>query len=251
MEQSTGAIAIIPARYGSSRFPGKPLAQAGGKPLIQHVVETAQQARTIERVLVATDDHRIADAVTAFGGEAMLTGEHPNGTARLAEVAQRLDLAPDQIIVNLQGDEPELPPSTIDQLVATIERDTAAPMATLASPFAANEDPADPNIVKLVTSQHGRALYFSRSLIPCDRDAEMHHSPLKHPGMYAYRRWFLLRYVQLEPTPLEQAEKLEQLRALEHGYPIAVACVTINHHGIDTPEQHEAFAQRLADQPQP
>jgi len=239
------AIAIIPARYGSSRFPGKLLVDRTGKPLIQHVVEAAKQAKAIERVIVATDDQRIVQAVEGFGGEAMLTAEHPNGTARLAEAAARLKVDAEQIIVNVQGDEPELPPEVIDQLIDKIDRDPEAPMATLASPFAADEDPSNPNIVKLVASRQGRAMYFSRSLIPLDRDGEGQHQLLKHPGLYAYRRWFLLRYVQLESTPLEQTEKLEQLRALEHGYPITIAHVTVSHHGIDTPEQYEAFVQRL------
>jgi 3-deoxy-manno-octulosonate cytidylyltransferase (CMP-KDO synthetase) len=240
------AIAVIPARYGSSRFPGKPLADRTGKPLIQHVVECVRQARAIERAIVATDDDRIAEAVTGFGGEAMLTAaEHPNGTARIAEVAERLGGADEQIIVNVQGDEPELPPGIIDELVAALAGDSDAPMATLASPFAAGEDPADPNIVKLVVDQHSRALYFSRALIPHDRDGDAAHQPLKHPGLYAYRRWFLPRYVALAQTPLEQCERLEQLRALEHGYAIAVAHTRLDHHGIDTPEQYEAFVQRF------
>jgi 3-deoxy-manno-octulosonate cytidylyltransferase (CMP-KDO synthetase) len=238
------AIAIIPARYGSSRFPGKPLADRTGRPLIQHVVEAVGQASGVERVIVATDDQQIRDAVGAFGGEAMLTGEHANGTARIAEVAERLGLGADQLIVNVQGDEPELPPAVVNRLVETAEGDPAAPMATLASPFAVGEDPADPNIVKVVTAQHGRALYFSRALIPHDRDGQGAGGPLKHPGLYVYRRWFLQRYASLPATPLEQIEKLEQLRALEHGYPIAVAHVTIDHHGIDTPQQYEAFVAR-------
>ena len=152
-----------------------------------------------------------------------------------------------EIILNVQGDEPEIEPRVIDELVAGLQADPQAPMATLASDFAADEDPANPNIVKLVITHgpHPRALYFSRSLIPFDRDRRG-IKPLKHPGLYAYRRDFLLHYVTLPPTPLEQAEQLEQLRALEHGFPIAVVRTTVRHHGIDTPEQYEEFVRRCA-----
>lgn len=242
-------IAIIPARFASTRFPGKPLADETGKPLIQHVVEQAQKTRSVQRVIVATDDARIEQAVQRFGGDVVMTGEHPNGTSRLAEVVEQLpdDQQPD-IIVNVQGDEPEIEPALIDAAVEVLQRDPEAGMSTLASPFAADEDPADPNIVKVVVSQSDRAMYFSRALIPHVRDAgdavESSHEPLKHPGLYAYRRDFLLRYVSLSPTPLEQLEKLEQLRVLEHGYAIAVARVDAQHHGIDTPEQYAEFVVR-------
>ena len=251
------AIAIIPARYASTRLPGKPLLDRTGKPLIQHVVERVQQAQRIARTLVATDDRRIFDAVCAFGGEAVMThADHPNGTARIAEAVEQItpqstaDDVP-ELIVNVQGDEPEIEPALIDRLVEGLAADPDAPMATLASPFAPDEDPRDPNIVKLVVDQRSRALYFSRSLIPFDRDHEQRLTPLKHPGMYAYRRDFLLRYVTLAPTPLEECEKLEQLRALEHGHAIAVIHADVRHHGIDTPEQYEAFVQRcVAEQQQ-
>jgi len=247
----TPALAVIPARFASTRFPGKPLADRTGKPLIQHVVEQVRKAQRIGRILVATDDERIRDAVLAFGGEAVMTrADHPNGTSRIAEALSRLRLS-DPIIVNVQGDEPDIEPAVIDQLVVGLESDPDAPMATLASPFADDEDPADPNIVKLVTAQVNgrlRALYFSRSLIPFIRDNQTSspqpHAYHKHPGLYAYRRDFLLHYVTLAPTPLEQAEQLEQLRALEHGYPIAIVPTTVRHHGIDTPQQYEAFVAR-------
>ena len=183
-----------------------------------------------------------------------MTGEHPNGACRIAEVVRNLPGGDDDIILNIQGDEPETPPALIDALIDALRRDPdvsglpGAPMATLASSFADDEDPADPNIVKLVVSQHNRALYFSRSLIPFVRDpAEVEDRKsvvLKHPGLYAYRRWFLLKYVTLPATPLEQLEKLEQLRVLEHGYSIAVARVDVRHHGIDTPEQYAEFVRR-------
>jgi len=252
------ATAIIPARFGSTRFPGKPLADKTGKPLIQHVVEQVRKAQSVQRIVVATDDPRIFDAVHAFDGEAVMTrADHPNGTSRIAEAVQLLETsslksqAPGgNIILNVQGDEPEIEPTVIDQLVTGLANDPDAPMATLASPFADDEDPNDPNIVKLIIDQLGHALYFSRSLIPHHRDIPTsalttHNSQLlKHPGLYAYRRDFLLKYVTLPPTPLEEAEKLEQLRALEHGYKIAVIQTTVRHHGIDTPEQYEAFVQR-------
>lgn len=237
-------VAVIPARYQSSRFPGKPLAKETGKLLVQHVVNQVKQAQSIDLALVATDDERIFDAVTAFGGQAVMTAaDHPNGTSRIAEVVQGLPEDYD-IIVNVQGDEPEIEPELIDRLVEGLLADPAAPMATLASEFAADEDPADPNIVKLVLNQKNQAMYFSRSLIPFDRD-KRGHTPLKHPGMYAYRRAFLLQYVQLPVSPLEQLEQLEQLRALENGYPIAVVKAVVRHHGIDTPQQYAAFVKRV------
>ncbi len=238
------ATAIIPARYGSTRFPGKPLADHTGKPLIRHVVEAVGGSRLIGQVIVATDDRRIFEAVVGFGARAVMTrSDHPNGTCRVAEAAGQLGLRDGDIVVNVQGDEPEIEHDVIDTLVDRIAADSEAPMATLASKFAEDEDPADPNIVKIVLDGRGRALYFSRSLIPFDRDSRG-HVPLKHPGLYAYRADFLPTYVALPPTPLEQAEQLEQLRALEHGYPIAVAVTTVRHHGIDTLGQYEAFVAR-------
>lgn len=235
--------AVIPARYQSTRFPGKPLASETGKTLIEHVVLQVIKAKKIDKVLVATDDQRIFDAVKAFGGEPVMTDEaHPNGTSRIAQAIEKLDPAYD-VIVNVQGDEPEIEPQVIDQLIQGLRDDSAAPMATLASPFASDEDPADPNIVKLVLNQRGHAMYFSRSLIPYDRDKKG-MTPWKHPGLYAYRRDFLVKYVQLPASPLEQLEQLEQLRALEHGYPIAVVKTVTRHHGIDTPQQYAEFVAR-------
>lgn len=250
------AIAVIPARYASTRFPGKPLADRTGKPLIQHVVERVRQAKRIARIVVATDDRRIFNAVRGFGCDAAMTrDDHPNGSSRIAEVAAGLPESEQSLyIVNVQGDEPQIEPAVIDELVdglAAEPADGGAPMATLASPFAPDEDPNDPNVVKLVVGRiqgRYRALYFSRSLIPFDRDphdpAASKAAPIKHPGLYAYRRDFLLRYVQLPPTSLELTEKLEQLRVLEHGYAIAVVQTHVRHHGIDTPEQYEAFVRQ-------
>ena len=257
------AIAVIPARYGSTRFPGKPLADRTGRPLIQHVYERAQGAERVGRVVVATDDRRIFDAVVGFGGEAVMTsGDHPNGTSRIAEAVSGLPGGGDQVVVNVQGDEPEVEPGVIDRLVSGLLAEDpsvagAARMATLAADFTEGEDPDDPNIVKLVATVAGaggipgagaggvrRALYFSRSRIPFDRDGGGEVELLKHPGLYAYRRSFLEVYVGLAETPLERAERLEQLRALEHGYAIAVVAADVRHHGIDTPEQYEAFVRR-------
>ncbi|MBI1373451.1 MAG: 3-deoxy-manno-octulosonate cytidylyltransferase [Phycisphaera sp.] len=232
-------VAIIPARYASTRLPGKPLLDATGKPMVVHVIEQAMLAESIADVLVATDDQRIHDAVLAHGFRSVMTrDDHPNGTSRVAEAAESL---PDDVdlIVNVQGDEPQIEPGVIDALVDRM-RAGDEPMGTLASHFAHDENPADPNIVKLVTDRRGRAMYFSRSIIPFDRDG-MGVQPLKHPGLYAYRRDFLPVYVALEPTPNEEAEKLEQLRALEHGHAIAVVLADVRHHGIDTPAQYEAF----------
>ncbi len=248
-------IAIIPARYASTRFPGKPLADETGKPLIQHVVESTLLAPCLSRVVVATDDERIAQAVKKFGGEYVMTREdHPNGTSRLAEAVATLNITdPNAIIVNVQGDEPEIEPAIIETIVARLATektndDRSAAMATLGSPLHESVDITNPNIVKLVMDQRGYAMYFSRSAIPFVRDPnpEKPHSIYKHLGMYAYRRHFLDTYVALSPTPLEQAESLEQLRVIEHGHRIAVGITDATPAGIDTPEQYAAFVARHA-----
>ena len=235
-------IAIIPARYASHRFPGKVLADRTGKPLIRHVYDRVREATLVGRVIVATDDRRVLEAVEAFGGEAVMTrGDHANGTSRIAEVAADLD-AP--VIVNVQADEPEIEPHLIDEAIRCLDGHPDCPVATLASPFADDEDPADPNIVKVVVDGAGRALYFSRALIPHDRDGDANRPALKHLGMYVYRREFLLAFANLEATPLERIERLEQLRVLEHGHAIAVAIVDAHYHGIDTPAQYDEFVKR-------
>lgn len=239
-------VGIIPARFASERFPRKVLARETGRPLIQHVYESAQRAAEISRLLVATDHEDIAAAVRAFGGEVVMTrADHPNGTSRLAEAAARLGLPADTVVVNIQGDEPEIEPETIDAAIAALRR-SGCPMATVASPFEPEEDPRDPNVVKVVLRQDGRSLYFSRALIPHARDPApgAAGSQLKHIGLYVYRADFLQTYVELAPTPLETMEKLEQLRALEHGHDIAVAVRTVHSRGIDTPEQYAAFVAR-------
>jgi 3-deoxy-manno-octulosonate cytidylyltransferase (CMP-KDO synthetase) len=243
--QSPAITAIIPARLGSTRFPGKVLAARTGKPLIRHVVEAAARSQAVSRVVVAADDRRIIEAVLEFGGEAVLTGEHANGTSRLAEAARVLGLSADSVVVNVQGDEPELEPSLIDEGVRAL-LGSDAPMATVAAPFGPGEDPRDPNIVKVVRRLDGSALYFSRALIPFPRDPGTAGTPpLKHIGLYVYRRPFLDTYVSLAPTELERTEQLEQLRVLAHGHAIAVAVTAARPHaGIDTPEQYEAFVAR-------
>lgn len=243
-------VAIIPARLGSTRFPGKVLAAETGKPLIQHVVERAWRSSRLSRVIVATDDDRVASAVSAFGGEIVMTrADHPNGTSRLGEAAARLNLKPHDIIVNVQGDEPEIESEAIDAAIAALGESSearAVSMATIAVPFGPGEDPRDPNCVKVVLDQHGRALYFSRALIPHDRDKRGDApAPLRHVGLYVYRRAFLERYLTLSPTPLERSEQLEQLRVLEHGYAIGVAIRAHANVGIDTPEQYRAFVERF------
>lgn len=230
-----GVVAIIPARWASTRFPGKPLVELRGKPLVRHVWERACRAKEVDRVIVATDDMRIAEAAFAFGAEVALTSaRHPTGTDRLAEVAANIPTA--RIILNVQGDEPDIAPSTIDRLVRALRDDPGLGMVTAANPLTPPADVADPNIVKVVTSRDGRALYFSRSVIPHDRDALGGVGYLRHQGIYGYRRKVLLDFVCWKPTPLEKAEKLEQLRALEHGVSIGVITVRRASVGVDVPD---------------
>jgi 3-deoxy-manno-octulosonate cytidylyltransferase (CMP-KDO synthetase) len=242
-------IAVIPARFASTRLPGKPLLSETGRTLIQHVVEAARQAQSLHRTIVATDDQRIADAVASFGGEAMMThADHATGTDRVAEVAARIEQA--GIIVNVQGDEPEIAGDTIDRLVALLQSDREAPMATLATPIRDLAVYRDPSCVKVVCSRRNRALYFSRSSIPFHRDGlpdpAAANSPVAHLhlGLYAYRREFLLLIKDLPRSPLEAAEKLEQLRVLEAGHPIAIGIVDEPSIGIDTPEDYRRFVER-------
>ncbi|HWP35323.1 MAG TPA: 3-deoxy-manno-octulosonate cytidylyltransferase [Thermodesulfobacteriota bacterium] len=236
-------LAVIPARYASSRFPGKPLAPLSGRPMIQWVYERARRARLVDDVLVATDDERIAEAVGRFGGRAVRTqAAHPSGTDRIAEVVRGLGAAAPDVIVNVQGDQPLLEPSAIDRAVAPLLEDPAVEMATLATPLADPRDVADPNRVKVVTDLAGFALYFSRAPVPYRRDGHAAGSgeggprAVKHIGLYVYRRPTLLRLASLAPTPLERAESLEQLRALEHGIRIKVVMVEADCPEVDTPE---------------
>ena len=226
-------LCVIPARYASTRLPGKPLADICGKPMICRVLERARCARKPDKVIVATDDERICDAVRAEGGEALMTRtDHLTGTDRLAEVAEAYPAV--DLIVNVQGDEPLIEPSAIDDLIAPFEMDENLPMATVMTRMEDAEEQLDPNNVKVVVDKLGYALYFSRSLVPHPRAAA---GPVyKHIGIYAYRRDFLLRYARLEPTPLEKAESLEQLRALENGYGIRVLETDCRFVGVDTAE---------------
>jgi 3-deoxy-manno-octulosonate cytidylyltransferase (CMP-KDO synthetase) len=231
-------VAVIPARYASSRLPGKPLADINGKPMIQHVVERTRMAHLVNDVIVATDDERIMDAVCAFGGTAVMTPvDCPSGSDRIALVAR--DLPSTEIIVNVQGDEPVIPPDMIDEAVAPLLKDTSLPVGTLVTRLRTVAELLDPNVVKALLDRQGRCLYFSRSPVPFGRDvtpAELleRYPVYRHVGMYVYRRDFLMHYAALEQTPLEQAEKLEQLRILEHGYSIHAAVTAHTSIAVDT-----------------
>ncbi len=226
-------IAIIPARMGSTRFPGKPLACICGKPMIQHVYEKAVACKLIERVVVATDNPAVQQAVQAFGGEVFMTSrDHQTGTDRVAEVARILDAA---IIVNIQGDEPLLPPDAIEMAIRPLIDDASLVMSTLKTALKPEDDPRDPNIVKVATDARGHALYFSRSPIPFRRNDTPAAQLYRHIGLYVFRRSFLFEFTTLPQTPLEQAESLEQLRALEHGHSIFVAETLYYPLGVDVP----------------
>jgi 3-deoxy-manno-octulosonate cytidylyltransferase (CMP-KDO synthetase) len=225
------AIAIIPARYGSTRLPGKALLDIEGKPLIRRVYERVIGASRVSRVIVATDDPRIAEAVAAFGGEVVMTSPlHRSGTDRVAEAAV---IAGGDIVVNVQGDEPFIEPEVIDLVVRRVVEDQEISCSTAASPICDEAVWRDPNAVKVVTDLRGRALYFSRSPLPFWRDSGFGGAFL-HIGIYCFRREFLLRYASLEPTPLERAEKLEQLRMIEHGWSIGVVETDHGSIGVDT-----------------
>ena len=231
-------IGIIPARYASTRFPGKPLHPIAGKPLIQHVVERCREAPSLTEVIVATDDERIAEVAREFCSVEMTRSDHPSGTDRIAEVAARLDC---DAVVNVQGDEPLIAPEVIDAVAGALSE---AEMTTAATPVNNISNYSDANVVKVVVSATGRALYFSRRTIPFVRDLA-EESPeqqlaafsfLKHLGIYGYRCEALQRLVEFPPSPLEQAERLEQLRALENGIEIAVRQVEYEAIGVDVPE---------------
>lgn len=232
------ALGIIPARWGSSRFPGKPLHLIADKPLIQWTYENARRCGDLERLIVATDDSRIFDAVQAFGGEVVMTSEDcPTGSDRLVEVLEQDSSLQDfDIIVNIQGDEPCLPPSTISQLIHDLRNDAQAQMATAAIPFSSKEAFADPSRVKAVLDQCGNALFFSR-ICPVQHQVDLKNGPIYHHlGIYAFRRNFLMQYGALEPSPLQLGEQLEQMKVLERGYRIKVAVVDEAAHGVDTPD---------------
>lgn len=245
---------VIPARYQSTRLPGKPLADIGGKPMIQWVYERALQAGS-DDVIIATDDQRVADAVTQFGGKFCMTAStHESGTERLAEVVKRMGIADDHIVVNVQGDEPLIPPAIIRQVADNLAR-SSAPMATLGVAITSEEEVFNPNAVKVVTDQQGYALYFSRATIPWDRDAfargeALTAQPLmRHIGIYAYRAGFINTYVNWQPSTLERIECLEQLRVLWYGEKIHVALAKeAPPVGVDTPDDLEAVRKLIANQ---
>ena len=238
-------LAVIPARFGSTRLPGKPLLEIAGQPMIQRVYARATSSQA-QRVLVATDDQRIADVVRGFGGECVMTAsDHPTGTDRLAEVADLLGLSADAIVVNVQGDEPLLPASAIHQVASMLETHPEASIATLCEPIQDESEIDDPNQVKVVRSQSGRALYFSRSRIP-GHPTQANGTHFRHIGLYAYRAGFLRDFATWRPTPLEQFERLEQLRALEHDrlIQVDVALESIPP-GVDTEQDLALMRQHL------
>ncbi len=237
------AVGVIPARYASTRFPGKPLADLCGRPLIQHVYERARRSKTLARVVVATDDLRIRDAVAVFGGDVQLTEvHHPSGTDRVAEVAASLS---SEIVVNIQGDEPLIEPAMIDEAVSPFFTEPDLVMGTVCHRLEREEEWLNPHVVKVVRDRRGFALYFSRAPIPYVR---VKSQPLcyKHIGLYVYRRDFLLRLASLPPTPLEESEQLEQLRALEHGFPIKVVETKYDSIGVDTLEDLKRIERIVA-----
>ena len=235
-------VAVIPARYGSSRFPGKPLTLIAGKPMIQRVYEQTAACKAVDAVLVATDDERIAAVVRAFGGTAALTrADHPTGTDRIAEAVREVEA---DLILNVQGDEPLMPPAVLGALLGHMRR-TGADMGTAAVPFSrTGRDPADTNAVKVVVDAHGFALYFSRAQIPHCRGGGVAQEPLLHWGLYAYRREFLRQFVAWPRGRLEECEMLEQLRALEHGARIFVLQTDQVSVGVDVPAD-VALVERL------
>jgi 3-deoxy-manno-octulosonate cytidylyltransferase (CMP-KDO synthetase) len=251
-------VAIIPARWGSTRFPGKALHPILGKPLIQHVWERCLRAKSLSQVIIATDDMRIAEAAFDFGAEVALTSpKHPSGTDRLAEVAKHLPGV--RHIINVQGDEPAIDARLIDRIARTLQKDPQLKMVTAACPFENAADAANPNNVKVVTALDGHALYFSRCQVPHNRDGSNESlRPTKgkpaylwHIGIYGYRRDFLTTFVRWKPTPLESMEKLEQLRALEHGATIQVLTTTRHGLGVDTPEDVSLAEAALAPKRKP
>ncbi|WP_456443464.1 3-deoxy-manno-octulosonate cytidylyltransferase [Caldithrix abyssi] len=246
------AVCVIPARFGSSRFPGKPLAKILDKPMIQWVYERASKATLFEKVLVATDDRRIADTVTRFGGAVCLTpSEVPSGTDRVALAVKDLDV---DVVVNLQGDEPLIQPELLDELVSVFQAHQQVQMATPIKRITDYEDLINPNLVRVVKDKDHFAIYFSRSVIPylrdvpCQKEWHKNFDYYKHVGIYAYRKEFLLKLTALPPGHLEQAEKLEQLRVLENGFKIYTIETDYNSVSVDTPEELNQLNERLLTQ---
>ncbi|MEJ2634595.1 MAG: 3-deoxy-manno-octulosonate cytidylyltransferase [Calditrichia bacterium] len=236
---------IIPARYGSTRFPGKPLTPVGGRPLILHVLDRAREISSAAKILVATDDQRIADVVRKEGGEvAMTPSELASGSDRVGWVARNLHA---KIIVNLQGDEPLIDTRGIRKAMEYLEQNASVNVSTLGYPLDDEAKWKNPNVVKVLTNLDNKALYFSRSPVPNFRESRFHKMPglFQHLGVYVYRREFLLNFLELEPAPFETAEKLEQLRILHYGYHIQVIQANFPSAGIDSPEDVEKVEQLL------
>jgi 3-deoxy-manno-octulosonate cytidylyltransferase (CMP-KDO synthetase) len=257
-EKPMKITAIIPARYGSTRFEGKPLADILGKPMVQHVYERVLQAKRVTEVVVATDDRRIFEAVRKFGGQVVMTARnHCSGTDRVAEVARKLR---SEIIVNVQGDEPLIQGDIIDMAIRPLVADKTLLMSTLMTKVRDVKDWLNPNVVKVVVDKQGRAIYFSRAPIPYPREMDLRELltlPLqekeilpegiyKHIGVYIYRREFLLKLSRMKPTPLEKLEKLEQLRALENGFQIKAVAVNYEPISVDTPEDRQKVIALLS-----
>jgi 3-deoxy-manno-octulosonate cytidylyltransferase (CMP-KDO synthetase) len=234
---SMASVAVIPSRYESSRFSGKPLAEICGKPMIQHVYDAAIRSQSIDQAVVATDDKRIYDAVIDFGGQALMTSEkHRSGTDRTLEAARHLKLSGQDIVINVQGDQPLMDPRCLDQVIAPLEQEPDLEMSTLAFPIVDPAEYAGPKDVKVVMNRKGDALYFSRAPIPHDRDGSDKFKSYKHLGIYAYRYHFLEVFSELETGYLEGLEKLEQLRALEYGHTIRVVITQYDSPEVDLPE---------------
>jgi 3-deoxy-manno-octulosonate cytidylyltransferase (CMP-KDO synthetase) len=239
-------IGIIPARYGSTRLPGKPLIQISGKSLIQRTYENAQNCSSLDKIIVATDDERIADHVRSFGGNVVMTAAAcPTGTDRIIDALKQSQLADSDIIINIQGDEPTLESDVIEKVINALKNDQEAVVSTAA--VLSKEDPSNPSVVKCVFDQKGHAIYFSRSLIPGGKSGQWRPEIpyYKHLGIYGYRVGFLKIYSSLKHTPLQIAEDLEQLKIIENGYKIAIAIVKSNAIGVDTPEDIKKIEKLL------
>jgi len=237
-------LGLIPARWAATRFPGKPLHVIAGKPLLQHVWERCRQAKKLDQLIIATDDFRIAEAAFAWGAEVALTStKHPSGTDRIAEVVSKAKKF--SHIINIQGDEPLIDPKLIDRLVRELQRQRHLEMITAGHPFSDPREAESPHQVKVVVNRQSEALYFSRSAIPFARDASVPPAYFRHQGIYGYTRDLLLRFVRWKPAPLEKAEGLEQLRALENGVTVYVLVTNQGSPGVDTPEDAKIVAASL------
>ena len=244
-------FAFIPARYQSSRFPGKPLAMIAGKPMIQHTYERALACPELSAVYVATDDDRILECVKGFGGKALMTrGDHVSGTDRIAEAAQKIGVEDQDLVVNIQGDQPAFQPEVVSAMIAPLVADETIPMSTLKCRIRDENDVTNPNHVKVVTDNRGFALYFSRCPIPFCRDANPGQVHYKHLGFYCFRMNFLLKFTALPEGKLESLEKLEQLRALENGYRISVPESMYDSIEVDVPDDVGAIEECLYGNPQ-